>query len=116
MNPAKYNRRIHILQPVRGEDNEGIPVITWAPIICLWAAVKPLRGREYFQAAAINQENTLRVEIRYRTGITSEMRVQYAGKLYNINAILDPDEAHRELHLMCLEVQEHGGDEAGGHG
>ncbi|WP_426450664.1 phage head closure protein [Paenibacillus sp. S-38] len=112
MNPAKYNRRIQILQPARSEDNEGLPVFTWSEFLSLWAAVNPLRGREYFQAAAINQENTLRIEIRYRTGLTSEMRVRYAGKIYNINAIIDPNEAHRELHLMCLEGREHGGNEA----
>lgn len=97
------NRRIVIERPWSIQDDFGQMVITWAPIHAAWAAVEPLQGREYWAAAAAQAERTVRVRIRYLPGIDSTLRVKYGERVFGITAVIDPQEAHRELQLMCKE-------------
>lgn len=108
MNLGKLRHRITLQSKAVVKDIEGITKETWTDLATVWAAIEPLRGREYFQAAAVNQENTVRFRIRYRPGITSSMRVKYRSRLFDIKSIIDIEERHVELHLMCQEVFENG--------
>ncbi len=101
---AIFRHRITIQEHVTGQDEAGQPVDMWQDVATVWAAVEPLRGREYFAAAQVQAEVTTRIRIRYRRGIRPDMRVLYDGRLYNINAVIDPEERHMELQLMCKEV------------
>lgn len=99
-----FRHRVTIQELVTGQDEAGQPVDTWNDVATVWAAVEPLRGREYFAAAQVQAEVTTSIRIRYRKGIRPDMRVLYDGRLYNINAVIDPQERHRELQLMCKEL------------
>lgn len=104
MRSGDLRHRITLQQKQLTKDQEGIATENWVDVATVWAAVEPLKGREYFQAAAVNAENTVRFRIRYRQGITSAMRVVYNGRVFNINSVIDVDERHREIQLMCQEV------------
>ncbi|WP_335342482.1 phage head closure protein [Polycladomyces zharkentensis] len=86
------------------KDSEGLVTEIWTDIATVWAAVEPLRGREYFEAAAINAENTVRIRMRYKAGVKPDMRVIYSGRIFNITSVIDIDERHQEMHLMCREL------------
>jgi SPP1 family predicted phage head-tail adaptor len=60
----------------------------WEPVIECWAKVEALNGREYFEAAAIQKEKTIKFIIRDRKDINEYMRIVFQGKKYNIDAIL----------------------------
>ncbi|HFK1431591.1 TPA: phage head closure protein [Bacillus cereus] len=110
MTSRKYNKRI-ILQKKSlnyETDEEGNPLEPWQDTVKVWAAVNPLRGREFWQAASVNAENTIRVEIRYRKGITSDMRILYGERILEITNVIDVEEKHKEMHLMCKEVLDNG--------
>lgn len=77
---------------------------TWADIATIWSSIEPVRGREYFQAASVNAENTIRFRIRYRQGIRPSMRLIYSGRIFDIKSVIDVNERHREIELMCQEV------------
>lgn len=104
MKPGRLRHRITIQQKTTIVDQDGIPTETWAEFATVWASVEPLRGREYFQAAAVNAENMVRFRIRYRAGIRPDMRIQYDSRIFSINSVIDVDERHTEIHLMCQEV------------
>lgn len=108
----KLNRRITIQRRSRIEDEAGYPIPgakEWEDVITLWASREPLRGREFFAAAAVQQENTVRFRIRYREGITADMRVVCAGRIYYIYAVLDDPHGDRtETHLMTTEELQNG--------
>ncbi len=96
--------RVTLQECVSGQDEAGQPIDAWQDVATVWAAVEPLRGREYFAAAQVQAEVTTRIRIRYRKGIRPDMRVRYGERTYNINAVIDPEECHRELQLMCREA------------
>lgn len=84
--------------------SEGIPQENWTTVATVWAAVADISGREYFQAQAVQSEVTTRIKIRYRTGITPSMRVLYGDRVFNILSVIDKDERHRVIELLCKEV------------
>lgn len=82
----------------------GISKECWETAFTCWAAVEPLRGKEYFQAAAANRENEIRFIIRYRRDVSTAMRLQFDGIDYHITAITDPQMGHVMLELLAKSV------------
>lgn len=105
MNPGSLKHKITIQQEVFTDDvttKERTP--SWQDVCSIRAAVKPISGREYFQAHETHSEITIKFIIRYRVDITEGMRVIYNNNAYYIQGPpIDPDEAHRELQLMCAK-------------
>lgn len=117
-NPKKYNRRIRIQSKQTTTDDEGISKSVWADWMTLWAARKPLtsRWRETFQADGLNVDKMLQLEIRFRTGITADMRVIHGKKMvgekevdriYDIKAVLDDIHGDgTETWIMVMERED----------
>lgn len=53
MEAGKLGKQVSFTRPVAGFDEIGQPVNQWPPTVTTWASVKPIAGREYFTAAAI---------------------------------------------------------------
>jgi len=71
-----------------------------------WAAVEPLQVR-WKESVAGNQEiaeATTQIRMRYRDGITTEMRAVHGSMTYDIEAVIDVDGRKRELILMCKAI------------
>lgn len=71
----------------------------------VWAAIEPLRGREFFSAFTEQSEVTTRIRIRYREGIDRTMIVKYKSMEFEIMHIINPVLGKKELQLMCKERQ-----------
>lgn len=114
LNSGKLRRKITFQKKSRVEDESGYPTETsesWEDVVTVYASREPLRGREFFAAAAANAELTLRYKMRYREGITPDMRFKDLnnGRICNITAVLDdPYGDKTETHLMVLEEHMNG--------
>jgi len=95
---------VTLQQMQEGYDEAGQPIEGWTDIATVWAGVEPLRGQEFMAAGAMGASLTTRIRIRYLQGVTPAMRVLYGTRAYNINAVIDPEERHREMQLMCTEL------------
>lgn len=104
MRIGQLRHRVTIQSKTTVRDKEGFEAEVWTDVTTVWAAVEPLRGREYFAAAAVHAENTVRIRMRYRSGVTPEMRVKYGTRLFDIISVIDVDERHQELQVMVKEV------------
>jgi SPP1 family predicted phage head-tail adaptor len=82
-------------------DEMGAPSKEWVTVGAAWAAVEPVSGREYWAAAAVQAETTVKVTMRYLPGITPYHRLLFKGKLYDIQSVINTEERNRELVLMC---------------
>lgn len=85
-------------------DDLGQPVQVWTPVATVRAAVEPLQGRELYAAQAVHSEAQYNVRVRYLSGITPKDRVKYGSRYLNILSVIDKEERHRELTLLCSEV------------
>lgn len=104
MRAARLRHRVTIQQPVAAVNGYGERITTWSTVATVWAAVEPLRGREFFDAEQTQAEISHRVIMRYRTGMESTMRLLHLTRVLHIGTIIDVDERHRELQLMCREM------------
>jgi SPP1 family predicted phage head-tail adaptor len=99
-----YRHLVTIEAPVETTDSFGQAIKSWSTFATPYAAIEPLRGREFFASAQISAEITVRIRMRYLPGVTEKMRVVHNGKYYNIiSPPINPNERNRELHLMCGE-------------
>lgn len=71
-------------------DSFGAPVDEWADIFETGAAVEPLSVRDFIASQQEQSQVNARITIRYRTGVTPDMRIIHRGTAYNIVGIL-PD-------------------------
>jgi SPP1 family predicted phage head-tail adaptor len=100
---SRYNRRIRIERKVRpvGRGNAGQE--TWALVGEAWAEVQdmlPSRGERLSEGMTM-AARPARIRMRYRTDITSDMRIIYGARVMQITA--GPAElGHREeIELMA---------------
>ena len=78
----------------------GITTETWETLCTVWAKAEPLSGREYFQAAAVNRENSIRFTIRYRADVTAEMTIRWRGVDYGIESVVNPGGRNVALEIL----------------
>lgn len=73
MNPGELDKRITLQRKITTTNENGFEVETWEDIKTVWAKVSNLHGREYFEAAAVQAENTVKFTISYLEGIGPSM-------------------------------------------
>jgi SPP1 family predicted phage head-tail adaptor len=103
MNPGLFRHRITLLKMVVTEDEIGQQIEEWQPIRTCWAAIKTVSGREYFTAASVQAERTYRFIIRYTPGINETMKIDYQGRLFDIQSVLNDDEGKKTLTIIATE-------------
>ena len=81
----------------------GEVVETWATIGTAWAAMKPLKGREYFAAKQVQAETTHEITIRYRSDMGPLDRITYKNRVFDIQTAINSMEQDRWLILICAE-------------
>lgn len=106
--PGAYRHRISF-QTYTGEADEfGDPVLmdddNWTETAKVWASVNPISGRELFAAEQSQSEVTHRVRCRYRSGVTPLMRIVFHDRVFRILSVIDFEERHETLQIMCREV------------
>ena len=80
------------------------PQSEWADFAVVAARVQPLTGREFFLNREVHAEVDHRITIRYLAGCDSKKRVLFGARIFQIASVLDLEERHLEMHLMCREV------------
>lgn len=79
----------------------GEEQVIWVPVLSgVHARVRALSGREFFAGQQMQDSVDYQVTIRYRTGLTRDMRIAWRGQHLDIVAIL-PGESRESLLLMC---------------
>ena len=64
-----------------------------------------LHGREYYAAAAVQAENTVKFTIRYLPDIDTAMRISFRDKSYDIKAIDNIRYQNRFIEIKAQEVK-----------
>ena len=108
MNPGELNKRITFQRLTTTTNENGFEVEEWEDFKTVWAAVTNLHGREYFEAAAVQRENTVKFTIRYLKDIDTSMRILFQGKQYNITSIDNIKYKNVYMEIKALEVDKSG--------
>jgi SPP1 family predicted phage head-tail adaptor len=109
LNAGELDQRITIRQRAAGLDAHGHPSGAWTNVATVWAAARPITGREFFAAGETRSEVSVKFRIRYRTGITAAMQVLWRGVAHDI--VAPPMElfgGKEVLELMCSTGKQDG--------
>ena len=101
---GKLRHRVTIQQLVNIDDGGGGSIETWQDIVPVWAAIEPLRGNERYTAQQVQSTLSHKVTIRYREGVKPQMRLTYKGRVFEVESVIDVEERHQWLELLCSEV------------
>jgi SPP1 family predicted phage head-tail adaptor len=97
--------RVTLQRKTVARTSAGEETVTWTDEATVWGKVEPIRGREYYQAQAVQSEVNMRFVIRFRFLVSTAIyRVKFGVKYYTIDSVIDVDNMHHWLELMCTEV------------
>ncbi len=102
-NPGKMDRRIVLQERTLTQDATGSRVETWADVANRSAEKVTTRGREAVLADGEKSQTTQQWRIRYMPALagadaTTNYRLTYQGKIYDITAITE--EGRKDRHLI----------------
>ena len=108
---GKLNAEITIQRNTPASDGEGGFTDAWAadPSGGVWAMVKPMSGSERWFAERVTPGNRYRMIIRFRGDAngapyySAEDRVQYKGRTYAIESVIDLEDESRYIEITALE-------------
>lgn len=85
MNATPLRHRLKFYRQTATRSATGaVKVGQWEYALTLWGQFTPLSVKDIIAGQAQNSQITARAKIRHRTDIDRTMRVQYAGRMYEI--------------------------------
>lgn len=93
---------------VTANNKNGFEEEIWEEYKTVWASASNLSGREYYQAAAIHAEKTVKFMIRYVNDIDESMRILFNQTLYDITAIDNVKYENKYIGIKAVEVKSDG--------
>lgn len=108
MGAGDLKHRITFLKPSNVINENGFEAEGFIVFKTVWASASNLSGREYFVAAAVQKEKTLKFKMRTISDIDESMRIVFQGKQYNITSINNIKYENKYVEVKALEVEEHG--------
>jgi SPP1 family predicted phage head-tail adaptor len=103
MRAGRLRKRVILQTATETQDSYGQAVRTWADTITVYAGVEPINGREQYRAQAERAELTHLVVIRFRPDVLPINRVVHGTRTFDVEAVVNPFERNKELHLLCRE-------------
>lgn len=110
MDIGELRHRITFQKQTLQINENGFEEEVWKDYKTVWASVSNLSGREYFKAAAIQKENTVKIRIRYMDSLDTSMQILFNEKRYNITSIDNIKYEKRYIEIKALEADENGED------
>lgn len=109
INPGELRHRITIQKFNNNQNEYGEVEInthaSWSDVAVVRAGIYPISGKEFFSAETVNSEVTHKVKIRYIEGITSNMRIKFGDRYFEIiSQPINFQEKNIELQLLCKEL------------
>lgn len=105
MQIGSLRHRIALESFTTSSDGMGGGTATWATeVLNLPAAIWPTSAKEQRQAAAPTMSISHQIRIRYYEGISAAWRVKFGTRYFSITSIVDFEERHIYMDLLCREV------------
>ena len=102
---SELKYEISFTTDVQTADGLGGFITTQSTYYTTWAAIWPRSAEVLLQAEKPTHEITHRIRIRYPHGktITSDMNIAFGSRTFEINGIINPEEANIYLDILATE-------------
>lgn len=95
--------RIEIWERLIDRDTFGATEEKWRLLVSRWAKVVAAGGAEVWVAGGPRPQISHTITLRYVGGITPKHQVRQGGRVFHIEAAIDPDNQGEELVLSVRE-------------
>jgi SPP1 family predicted phage head-tail adaptor len=100
-----FRHRLELQANIGTPDGLGGFQTTWTRLFDVWARLEPVGAGASVRTGALHDEISHRITLRYRSGISPGMRLIAPDRIFEIDAVFDPDESHRYLICMARETE-----------
>jgi SPP1 family predicted phage head-tail adaptor len=100
---AKLRHRITIERITRAGDGQGGQVDTWVSVATVWASVDVVSQSERLWGQKLAYQRTHKIIMRYMSGITTDMRIVFGDRRFQIKSVVSPEERRAYLFIDAEE-------------
>ena len=103
INPSELRHSIVIQSVARVSDGAGGQTETWSTQTTAYASIQPIKGYQKFQAMQTETPITHKIKMRYQAGISTQNRIVFDGRTFDVVEVLNIDERNIVLHILAME-------------
>lgn len=104
LNSGDFDKRIIFQKKQEVVDSDGYPIEGYVDINKDWAMVKNVTAKEYVAAKSTQSENITRFVVRYRKRYELDdmydLVIDYKGKKYEVESVINDDERSMTLTII----------------
>ena len=100
---GKMRYRIKVETATNTRDTGGGITQAYTPVTFIYANIKPTNANSSYRQGIVQEKVTHEVTIRYMNNISTNHRISYGSRLFDIKGIINIDERDRFLKLLCEE-------------
>lgn len=105
IDPGRMNKKGMFQRRIDIKDAAGQQSFGWEDIFLkpVWVELIPISGRELLAAQQVRGEVTHRIRCRYRNGLDTAVRFVFRGRIFDLQAAINPREVGVMLEIMAKE-------------
>ncbi|MEH7391769.1 phage head closure protein [Bacillus sp. JJ1474] len=105
VNPSEFRHMITFQRKIGKQNDYGEEITEWVDVIRVSAGIYPMSGREFFAAETVSSEVTHKINMRYISGITPDMRIKFGERIFQLTSPpINFQERNAMLQLRCKEL------------
>lgn len=101
MNPGELKHWVEFGRFKNITNANGFKEKVWEPAFKRRVSVKNLYGKEFWEAKAVQQEDSVKFKCRYSKNINSKQYIKFKDNFYEIIHIDDINYLHKELEIKA---------------
>ena len=75
----------------------------WADSFKEWVFIRPISASEIIKSSREQMTTSHRIKMNYRTGIKAAMRILSGSRVFEIESVINIDEADRVIEILATE-------------
>ena len=100
---GKMRYRVKVENPTNTRDSGGGLAQSYTTFSNIYANIKPTNANSTYRQGIVTEKVTHEVTMRYMDNISTNSRVTYGTRNFNVRGIINVDERDRFLKLLCEE-------------
>lgn len=100
---GRLRYKVDLQKATDTSDGAGGRSQAYNTIAQLFADIRPQGGAEQYRQGKVQDKTTHNIFIRHRSDISTDYRIKYENRLFNIRQVINVDERDRFYKLVCNE-------------
>ena len=104
MQAGAMRHRVVVQSASESRAADGGVTLTWSDVSTRWAQIEPASGKEFFVNQQVAAEVTHKITLRNYDTLTTQHRLKFGTRYFNILSVLRPDEIKHTMQALAKEV------------